>query len=101
MKAFGRALVIVIEKLMNPSDPKLHVILKGLKISVRIDDIIHEYKTSFRYPEDIAEEFEGCCFDYCRTMAALINAYQKADPPVPVFNYTIKAHCLMHLGLRA
>ncbi len=31
----------------------------------------------------------------------LINPYHKADPPVPVFNYTIKAHYLMHIGLCA
>ena len=36
-----------------------------------------------------------------KVIVLLINAYHKADPPVPVFNYTIKAHCLMHIGLCA
>ena len=38
---------------------------------------------------------------YCRAMCTLINAYHKAEPPVGLFNYTIKAHYLMHLGVCA
>ena len=101
IKGFGSALVGVFQKLMNPSDPKHHLVLKGLKVSVRIDDIMHQNRHTYRYPPAIAEEFEACCFDYCRITVALINAYHKSDPPVALFNYTIKAHYVMHLGLCA
>ena len=49
-----------------------------------------EYTDAYIYPPDIAEEFEACCFEYCKVIVTLIHAYHKADPPVPVFNYTIK-----------
>ena len=101
IKAFGFALVGVFQQLMNPSDPKHNIVLKGLRLSVRIDVIMRQYAAAYRYPQDVAEEFEACCFDYCRITCALINAYHKAEPPVPVFNYTIKAHYLMHLGVCA
>ena len=101
VKSFGFALVHVFQQHMNPSDPKHHLVLKGLKISVRIDTIMHQHADEYRYPPDIAEEFELACFNYCRVVGALIRAYHKAVPPVPVFNYTIKAHYLMHLGVCA
>ena len=101
MKSFGKALLVVFRELMDKSDPKHHVVLRGLNLSVRIDDIMHDYASAYRYPPDIAEEYEAACFDYCRVAATLIKLYHKAEPPVPVFNYTIKAHYLMHLGLCA
>ena len=101
IKSFGRALVGVFPQLMNPSDPKHHLVLKGLTLSVRIDTIMRQYAAAYRYPQDIAEEFEACCFDYCRAMVTLIKAYHTAEPPIPLFNYTIKAHYVMHLGLCA
>ena len=92
IKSFGRALVVVFEELMNKTDPKHLLVLKGLKLSVRIDTIMSMYSDEYIYPPAIAEEFEDSCFEYCRVIVTLINAYHKADPPVPVFNYTIKAH---------
>ena len=101
IKSFGKALLPVFEQLMNKADPKHHVVLKGLTCSVRIDTIMTQHAALYRYPPDVADEFEACCFDYCRTIVTLIGAYHKAEPPVPLFNYTIKAHCLMHLGVCA
>ena len=101
VKGFGSVLLIVFEKLMDKLDPKHHIVLKGLRLSVRIDEIMHQYAKAYRYPANIATEFELACFDYCRVMGTLIKAYHKAVPPVPVFNYTIKAHYLMHLGICA
>ena len=63
IKGFGKALVTVFEELMDSSDPKHHLVLKGLKWSVRIDQIMSEHKHTFIYPPDIAEEFEACCFN--------------------------------------
>ena len=99
VKAFGSVLIIVFRRLMNQSDPKHHLILRGLEYSVRIDRILHEYKYAYRYPQHIADQFEACCFDYVKVTIMLINAYHNATPPVAVFNLTSKAHYLMHLGV--
>ena len=101
IEAFGSVLVIVFQKLMNNADAKHLLVLKGLELSVRIDKIMREYANEYCYPPDIAKEFEAACFEYCRITVALLNAYHKADPPVALFNYTIKAHYLMHLGMCA
>ena len=101
VKALGRVLPIVFEQLMDPLDPKHHVVLKGLRLSAKIDHIMDQYAQSYRYPKHVADEFEFSCFEYCRVMVTLINQYHKAVPPVPVFNYTIKAHYLMHIGVCA
>ena len=101
IEAFGSVLVIVFQQFMNNADAKHLVVLKGLKLSVRIDEIMRQYVDEYRYPPDIAKEFEACCFEYCRVMVALLNAYHKADPPVALFKYTIKARYLMHLGICA
>ena len=74
-------LVKVFEELMDSSDPKHHLVLKGLKWSVRIDQIMSEHKHTFIYPPDIAEEFEACCFDYCKMTVMLMSVYHKADTP--------------------
>ena len=101
VKVFGSVLLGVFEELMDSLDPRHQLILKGLRLSVRIDDIMHKYTEAHRYPKPVAEEFEQACFTYCRVMCALIRAYHKAVPAIPVFNYTIKAHYLMHLGVCA
>ena len=102
VNVFGSVLLSMFQELMDSLEPRHHLILKGLRLSVlRIDDIMHQYAGAYRYPANTAEEFEQACFNYCRVMCALIKAYHKAVPPIPVFNYTIKAHYLMHLGVCA
>ena len=81
VKGFGQALVKVFEDLMDSSDPKHHIVLRGLIYSVRIDKIMSAHADAYTYPPDIAEEFEACCFNYCKVIVLLINAHHKADPP--------------------
>ena len=43
IKGFGKGLVKVFEELMDSSDPKHHLVLRGLQFSVRIDAIMSTY----------------------------------------------------------
>ena len=80
VKGFGQALGKVFVDLMDSSDPKHHIVLRGLTYSVRIDKMMSAHADAYTYPPDIAEEFEACCFNYCRVIVLLINAYHKAPP---------------------
>lgn len=88
----------IFKRHMDPHDHKHQDMLDGLEASARIESVLKEYKSHYRFPADIAEMFRKDCFTFAQCQNALIHAYH---PDVPLFNTTSKTHCVQHLGLIA
>jgi hypothetical protein len=101
VKQMGPVLLLLFEKYMDKGNPCHVLVLRGLKHSVRIDELLDSTAVEYRLPLRDAQEVKQHCFEFCRVNATLITHFHKQAPPVNLFNFTIKAHYLMHLGLVA
>ena len=101
IKSLGPVLSVIFARKMD-TESHIHVlILQGIKLSTRIDTILDDHQGFYRLPTRVAKTFQTACFDFCRTGAALVKHFHKLTPPVALFNYTIKNHYVMHMGLVA
>lgn len=101
IKQFGPVLEHIFLKYMQAGNVLHALTTRGLRMSVRIDEILAENKHTYRLPPDEAKEFRKCCFDFCKVECALIKKFHRSDPAIPLFHYTIKSQGLMHLGVVA
>ena len=101
IKAMGPILVVLFRKYMDATSPIHNLILEGLKLSVAIDRILDDHSGMYRLQKTPARKLEEHCFEFCRVEATLVRHFHQQVPPIQVFNYTIKNHYMMHLGLVA
>ena len=73
-------------------------ILTGLEMSIRIDEILFENSLCYRLPPAAAAELLNCGFAFCECVVALVCFYRGFG--IGSFNFTIKAHQLIHLCLQ-
>ena len=80
------------------TNPAHRDILRGLQMSIRIDEILWENSTCYRLPDQDAAEMLNCGFEFCECVVALVNHYREKG--IGCFNFTIKCHQLLHLCLQ-
>ena len=71
----------------------------GLKMSVRLDEILAEHKQAITLPDNAAREFESSVFNYLMIYDKLATAYATMVPQKKLFTKTFKCHYLGHVGL--
>ena len=86
------------EKKMDMSLAHHRDVLAALKSSAAIDEILHDYRGHYIFPEHVRAQFRQHCFDYSTCVTALIQHYH---PAIPLYNITTKNHAMAHLGLIA
>ena len=96
----GAALQPVFESYMNVDNLQHNQINIALKHSVAIERILSDYKDCFRFPDNVGREFKDHCFAFLLAFNALANFYSK-EVRVMLFDVTMKAHYLGHIGLLA
>ena len=80
----------------DPTDIFHKAILNAFNSSCRLEEILTLYKSDFRFPPEVAEEFRNECWAHVRQVKELMN-YKG----VKIFNLTFKHHWLLHAGHRA
>ena len=96
IKELGLILRDLFDDWHDSSDPYQVAILHALNSSARLEQILLEYKSDFKFPAPIAAEFKKLCLLHVRQQQAL---YQFGGHRV--FNITFKHHWLVHAGHRA
>ena len=75
------------------------MILRVLKLSVEIEDIVTANEDLINYPPDLAKKFLDTCCSYCKVISWLAGHFHtKPGAQGRYFNYTYKFHELMHVG---
>ena len=75
------------------------MILRALKLSVEIEDIVTASEDLINYPPDLAKKFLDTCCSYCKVISWLAGHFHtKPGAQGRYFNYTYKFHELMHVG---
>ena len=69
--------------LLTKEDVNGNDMADGLDVSARIDATLKTYKSHYRFPDVVAEEFKKDCFLFAQCQNALIQHYH---PDVPLFN---------------
>ena len=83
---------------MVAEDAVQQLALRGLKCSVRIDEVLDANQGLYVLPPAAAKEVEDMCFEFCRVDATLVLTFHRATPSVALFNCTMQNHYLMHFG---
>ena len=96
IKHLGLILRDIFDRWHVPGDPYQVAILSALDSSARLEEILSEYKSDFKFPVPIAAEFRKLCLKHVRQQQAL---YQFSG--LRLFNITFKHHWLVHAGHRA
>ena len=81
---------------MDPLKGEHRNIKLALDDCIRIDEILDEHRDLVALPPDAATELRKHCFQFCQMETALIEHFH---PDENLFNYTIKSHHLLHIGL--
>ena len=96
IKHLGLILRDLFDKWHDESDPYHVGILRALNSSYRLEEILHLYKSDFKFPVEIGEEFCDLCLAHVRQQQALKDFKDRK-----LFNITFKHHWLVHAGHRA
>jgi hypothetical protein len=87
----------------NTPDPARKMVHAQIKLllarSVELEEIIDANKSVYRWPENICERFLECTFELCALQRAVSNWCSEQQPPIAMFNVTIKSHMLIHCAL--
>lgn len=84
---------------MVAEDAVHELALRGLKCSVRIDEVLDANQGPYVLPPAAAKEVEDMCFEFFRVNATLVLTFHRATPAVALSNCTMENHYLMHVGV--
>ena len=99
IKNFGGALQHVFESNMVPHTSHHRQILLLLKMGNRLEKILEEQRTAFKFEPVVADEFEHCAWTYAQLTTALANYY--IGKGIFYFDTTVKMHYVIHAAVRA
>ena len=94
----GAALEEVWKSYMDREDVQHAQISIALRHSVAIEDILTSNRDTFCFPSATAKAFKHHCFEFLVAFNALAIFYSR-DMELKLFDVTIKAHYLAHIGL--
>ena len=96
----GKAILEIWREHMNASIPQHVQIRIALEKSVNIERILDENPRTFRFTDETGIEFKDSIFTFLVMFHALASFYASpAGGPLMLFNVTIKAHYLAHIGI--
>ena len=98
IKHLGPALLYAFQRIHDPTDDYHKSIVLALKMSVKMDKIIDDHPSEFVLPATAARDFKAACFVYLNQFTLLADHYNKDG--AMIFNLTVKAHMLAHVGMR-
>ena len=102
VKALGPALVHIWDMYRTRGDVVHDQIALGLQCSVRLDEILSTYKSSFNLPNHVATTFRKTGMIFLTIQNALgVHFTSAAGGALFLFDVTIKSHVLCHLLLLA
>ena len=97
IRHFGAPLLCAFKEYMDRGDQTQRQVCLALELVCRMEQIVDDHRETYKWPEPIAKEFEKCTVTFCQLSTAIGNAFH--DRGVKLFNYTIKYHYLLHIGL--
>ena len=96
----GKELLKVWRRHMHPGNPQHVQVRMALEASVEVEDILDQYPRHPRLPRDVGEDLKTAIFKYLILFNALGKFYSStAGLGLKLFNVTVKAHYLAHIGL--
>ena len=101
VRAFGKPLQAIFELYMDRKadvDKQINLMLKR---SVRLEEILHDYKDFYCWPAAVCDEFQAKTFDFLNLSSAIAEHFHTLKPPLKLFNVTIKFHILIHATIFA
>jgi len=99
MKHFAPALLHVCEEALNDDNVQHKRMILGLKMAMKMDDILDNHVEDYKLPVGPAAEFEKCCWAFVQLNTALGHHFHAAR--ICLFNHNIKFHYLLHIGMCA
>ena len=99
LRHFGQPLLHAFTKRMTSGNKQHRQIKLALEMSVKIEHIMDAYSSSYALPEPAAVEFREACYGFCGLVTLLGQHFHSSG--TLLFNFTIKFHYLLHLGLLA
>ena len=93
---FGKPLLTIWERKMDPGFQQHRLIRFALKASVGLEDILDEHASDFRLMGEVASTFKDLCYQMVACVSALGQYYHPKN--IWLFHVTIKAHYILHLG---
>ena len=97
IRHLGPALLSAFQENMNHADQIQRQVALALKLVCRMEELVDENKEFYKWPQDVAQEFEKCTVTFCKLSTAVGNHLHVRG--IMLFNYTIKYHYLLHIGL--
>ena len=101
VRALAPALLSALSAVMDAGNAQHMQIKVGLRCSHRMEQILSENKLLYGLPPEAAQELQQCILVYLTTFAAVFEHFKAAHPDLHLFNFTVKAHLLYHIALRA
>jgi len=97
IRHIGKPLLKAFEVHMNKDSAVDKQILVALKLSVRFETLLDENQMEYVLPDKAHKEFVKVTFGFCQVYSAIAHHFHSRK--VPLFNFTIKFHLLLHVAL--
>ena len=99
IRHFGPALSSAFEHFMDHTNQQHQQIMLIFKSILNIELILDHHAAEYRFPPEVAKDFQNYAFGFVALSTALSKHYHTRG--ILLFNFTIKFHYTMHLGLMA
>ena len=99
IRNLAKPLLDVFSMFMDDSNRIHKLILLGLQLSVRFEQLLDSHLGFYVMPPEVSRELITCSFGFCQSVTALAQHFHNLNPGVLVYNYTPKFHYLLHVGL--
>ena len=97
IRATGHAMLPICRKHFDCKNDQHGMMVWTLEQSIEIDNVLHEHRYEFSYPELASKRLLDASFGFCQGCTALIKHFHARDEAL--FHFTIKSHYIMHIAL--
>ena len=97
LRHLGPALLDAFAHFMVPDNIQHKQVKLMLELSQKIESTLDQYAASFRFPSEVAKDFELSCWSFVQLNTSLAHFYHPQH--IMLFNHTIKFHYIIHIGM--
>ena len=95
IRHFAAPLYDVVKRHLDRASPAHRQVHLGFVLILKLEEILDDHADAHTFPQEVADEFFKCAWGFVALSSALHQFYKERV----IFNYTIKFHYLLHLGL--